>query len=154
MPNAKYVPPIFHFLGLIAALYAAVIALSHEFPPNWGWAFAPFGIAVLGITIIGVVTSLPRGMPSKEAVPILRTGIKMGAIMKLFFVLASFIGGAYVYWFAPVEGPPGVVLPPGLGWEGAGGLWVGVSLALALSIIGDIVAHKGLGMMLKHGGGE
>ena len=74
--------------------------------------------------------------------------------MKLFFVLASFIGGAYVYWFAPVEGPPGVVLPPGLGLEGAGGLWIGVSLALALSIIGDIVAHKGLGMMLKHGGGE
>lgn len=150
MSNAKYVPPIFHFIGLIAALYAAAIALSREFPPNWGWAFAPFSIAVLGITIIGVVTSLPRGMPSKEAIPILKTGIKIGAIMKLFFVLAALIGGWYVYYIHTLF--PGA--PPGLGWDGAGGLWVGVSLALALSIIGDIVAHKGLGMMLKHGGGE
>lgn len=151
MSAARYVPVIFAVVAVILSLYASYEAINAEFPPTWGWAFAPFAWAVFGITIIGLVQSIPRALPSKEVIPILRTGIRIGAIIKVFFIVASFIQGAYIYWIYPPDFPGA---PVGLGWEGAGGIWLGVTLALAVATIGDIVAHAGLGMMLKHGGKE
>ena len=101
----RYASLPFHVIGMILAFWMGSIAVMRAYPPCFGRPFAPFAFAVGFLLLICAIGSIPRKVP-EEVIPIVKGGIKLGMIIKLFFVCASLISGWYMYSQWVNQGPP------------------------------------------------
>lgn len=135
-PKAAYIPNVFNLIGFIIAIGAGIYALTlDDLRPDSPW---PFAIAL--ICLMGVL-NLPQAPPPKRLIPNIISGIKVGAIIKILFIVAGIIVGSYLlfYFF------PGHHLP----FDCTTVPWFGVALPLFFSLIGDIGSIKALSGMAK-----
>jgi len=141
-PKAAYIPNVFNGIGMIIAIIAGILAVNHpELRADSPW---PFAIAL--ICLMGVL-NLPQAPPPKRLIPNIISGIKVGAIIKVLFIVAGIIVGTYLlYFFDPTHGMvPGFVMP----FDASTVPWFGVALPLFISLIGDMGALKALSGMAK-----
>jgi len=141
-PKAAYIPNVLNAIGWVIALCAGVYAVMHvDLRPDSPW---PFAIAL--ICLMGAM-NFPQAPPPKRIIPSIQSGIKVGAIMKLLFVIAGIYVGIYLlYFFDPTHGMvPGFHLP----FDCTTVPWWGVAVPLIFSLIADVASIKALSGMAK-----